>query len=351
MIFRQAFLGSMVFMLLCAASSAQEKSPLEKRADDWTNVRAMITETKSKFQLETDATKQTELRDQYVELVDDANLIVDDLREMAIAAFQADNTDRLAAKLVMGIAIQDVNQGKDWEVLQLGDALIKAGMNPLYFETAAASDRLKIEGKEVFEELMIRQREAAEDNLPRVSIKTESGEIIVELFENEAPETVGNFINLVKKDFYNGLKFHRVIDGFMAQGGDPKNDGTGGPGYTIYCECTSPEFRRHFTGSFSMAKQTPVNTGGSQFFLTMQRINTLDGKHTVFGRIISGMDVMNKLTRTATTNPVTGADDPIPGAVADVITSISVIRDRGHDYQPNKVPQEETGAESEVDDE
>ena len=112
-------------------------------------------------------------------------------------------------------------------------------------------------------------------------MKTSEGDIEIELFENEAPNTVLNFITLVDKGFYNGLKFHRVLPGFMAQGGDPKGDGTGGPGYTIPCECYQPDHRLHFRGSLSMA-HAGRDTGGSQFFLTFVPTQHLDGMHTGF---------------------------------------------------------------------
>ena len=113
-------------------------------------------------------------------------------------------------------------------------------------------------------------------------IKTNKGDIEVELFENEAPNTVANFITLVEKGFYNGLSFHRVLPNFMAQGGDPKGDGTGGPGYTIADECSGPNHRLHFRGSLSMAKEARPDTGGSQFFITFVPTSHLDGIHTVF---------------------------------------------------------------------
>ena len=116
-------------------------------------------------------------------------------------------------------------------------------------------------------EKKIRDAEDKAGDLPRVLLKTTAGDIELELFENEAPNTVLNFITLVEKGFYNGLKFHRVLPAFMAQGGDPKGDGSGGPGYTIPCECYQANFRQHFRGSLSMAHAGP-DTGGSQFFLT-----------------------------------------------------------------------------------
>ena len=112
-------------------------------------------------------------------------------------------------------------------------------------------------------EKKIREAEAKADDLPRVLMKTSAGDIEIELFENEAPNTVLNFITLVDKGFYNGLKFHRVLPGFMAQGGDPKGDGTGGPGYTIPCECYRPDHRLHFRGSLSMAHAGPTRAARS----------------------------------------------------------------------------------------
>src|SRR5262249_7970782 len=112
----------------------------------------------------------------------------------------------------------------------------------------------------------LRKAEAEKNDLPRVKMTTSKGDMVIELFENEAPETVGNFISLVESGFYDGKVFHRVLPNFMAQGGCPKGDGTGGPGYHIYCECFKPEARMHFRGSLSMA-HAGKDTGGSQFFL------------------------------------------------------------------------------------
>ncbi len=98
-------------------------------------------------------------------------------------------------------------------------------------------------------------------------LKTNRGDIELELFENEAPNTVANFITLVEKGFYNGLTFHRVLPGFMAQGGDPKGNGQGGPGYSIAEEFTKPNHRLHFRGSLAMARSASPDSAGSQFYL------------------------------------------------------------------------------------
>ena len=107
-------------------------------------------------------------------------------------------------------------------------------------------------------ESAIRAAEAKADDLPRVRLTTTQGDIVLELFENEAPQSVANFLTLVKKGFYDGLTFHRVIPKFMAQGGDPRGTGTGGPGYSIHDECYQPNARMHFRGSLSMAARGPA---------------------------------------------------------------------------------------------
>ena len=124
------------------------------------------------------------------------------------------------------------------------------------------------------------------------------GKFSCRLAVKEAPKTCANFIKLAKEGFYNGLIFHRVIDGFMIQGGDPKGDGTGGPGYTIPDEF-SPELKHDRPGVLSMANAGP-NTGGSQFFITLAATPWLDGHHAVFGKIVEGMDIVREIGSVAT---------------------------------------------------
>lgn len=126
---------------------------------------------------------------------------------------------------------------------------------------------------------------------PQVSIKTDKGEMLIELFASDAPNTVKNFLDLTNKGYYNGLNFHRVIPDFMIQGGCPNGTGTGGPGYKIDCEINS---NKHVRGSLSMA-HAGKNTGGSQFFICHSPQGHLDGVHTVFGRVIEGVDVVDKI--------------------------------------------------------
>jgi len=177
-------------------------------------------------------------------------------------------------------------------------------------------------------ESAIRAAEAKANDLPRVKLTTTKGVITIELFENEAPQSVANFLTLVKQGFYNGSPFHRVLPEFMAQGGAKTDDGAGGPGYTIKCECYRPDYRRHFRGTLSMA-HAGRDTGSSQFFLTFVPTPHLNGLHTAFGRVIDGMEVLGDLQRRST-------DHQQQPPKADSILKAEVIRDRGHEYKFDK---------------
>jgi peptidyl-prolyl cis-trans isomerase B (cyclophilin B) len=124
---------------------------------------------------------------------------------------------------------------------------------------------------------------------------TEKGDMLIEFYDDAAPNTVANFTKLAKEGFYDGLNFHRVIPSFVIQGGDPKGDGTGGPGYTIKCE-TDGDKQYHDRGVLSMA-HAGKDTGGSQFFICHGRENTahLDGVHTCFGKVTEGLEVIDKI--------------------------------------------------------
>ncbi len=132
---------------------------------------------------------------------------------------------------------------------------------------------------------------------PTVAFKTTLGDFTAEMFMDKAPITAGNFIKLAKEGFYDGIIFHRVIDGFMIQGGDPTGTGAGGPGYTIPDEF-HPDLKHTGPGFFSMAN-AGRNTGGSQFFITLAETAWLDWKHAIFGRVLTGMDVVEKIGKTA----------------------------------------------------
>lgn len=143
----------------------------------------------------------------------------------------------------------------------------------------------------------------------KAKINTEKGTMDVVFFENDAPNTVKNFVTLAEKGFYNGLKFHRVIPDFVIQGGCPIGNGAGGPGYSIDCELTG-ENQYHDRGVLSMA-HAGRNTGGSQFFVCHSRRNTshLDRVHTCFGKVVEGLDIIDAIRQ------------------GDKIVSIDIIRD------------------------
>ena len=137
------------------------------------------------------------------------------------------------------------------------------------------------------------------NNNPIVTFEMKDGDkFYVELYPEVAPNTVNNFISLINKGFYNGLCFHRVIECFMIQGGDPKGNGTGGPGYTIRGEFTKNGFKnnlKHKRGVISMARSMMPNSAGSQFFIMHADAPHLDGQYAAFGQVIDGMDVIDKI--------------------------------------------------------
>jgi peptidyl-prolyl cis-trans isomerase B (cyclophilin B) len=170
-------------------------------------------------------------------------------------------------------------------------------------------------------------------DLPVATITVDGyGVIKAELYPEIAPNTVNNFIDLANKDFYNNLKFHRIIKGFMIQGGDPKGDGTGGPGYSIEGEFTSNGFAnslKHTKGVLSMARSQDPNSAGSQFFIMTKESPHLDGEYAAFGKVISGLDVLDKIESVKT-----GSNDK---PKEDVVIKSITVDTKGVKYkEPNK---------------
>ena len=149
--------------------------------------------------------------------------------------------------------------------------------------------------------------------LPQIQIQTERGNMTIEMFEDDAPNTVANMISLIEKGFYDGLNFHRVIADFMIQGGCPEGSGTGGPGYNFDDECKA-ERRHDSAGVLSMANAGP-RTNGSQFFITHGPTPHLDGKHTVFGKVTDGLEVVNEIQQ------------------GDFMDKVVVLQKRDHVYE------------------
>lgn len=155
---------------------------------------------------------------------------------------------------------------------------------------------------------------------PIVTITMENGDVMkAELYPEIAPNTVNNFVSLINHNFYDGVIFHRVIRGFMLQGGDPDGNGTGGPGYEIKGEFSSNGFKndlKHTPGVLSMARTMIPDSAGSQFFIMHQAAPHLDGEYAAFGKIIEGMDVVNKIAET----PTDYSDRPLEDQVMKTVT-------------------------------
>lgn len=345
------------------AAPAATTTPAEAYAaerDQWNSLTGQMEALAGQFR-EAAPDQRDAIRGQYMQLISKADAALPRLRQTAIAAYKAaPNVDQELPGLLLGLSANDLRNDRNSAALELTELLIAndcpekavyvlAGTAAYgtddfakaqkYLQAAKDAELLDEEGlmyltdaslaqKLWDQEQQLRRAESQADDLPRVLLKTSKGDLVVELYENEAPQAVGNFVSLVESGFYDGLPFHRVLPGFMAQGGCPKGDGTGGPGYEIYCECYKPEHRKHFLGTLSMA-HAGKDTGGSQFFITFRRTSHLDGRHTAFGRVVEGLDVLEKLQR---------IDPQAPsGAEPDKIVEARVVRKRDHQYQPTKV--------------
>jgi cyclophilin family peptidyl-prolyl cis-trans isomerase len=262
-------------------------------------------------------------------LVIASRLQVDDATEALRLATLLDKAGAADGKVDMmaaaaAMVLSQLDEAATWLTKAESNGIQKPKVAEL--RASIEDERPKVEA-----EMAKRKADAAANDRPRVTITTSKGDIVVELFEDDAPNTVANFVSLVEKGFYDGTPFHRVIAGFMAQGGDPTGTGSGGPGHAIECECELPTARKHFLGSLSMA-HAGKNTGGSQFFLTFRPTEHLDGRHTVFGRVVEGFEVLPKLARTQV------EDKPVDGVTPDTIVKATMLRKRDHAYTPKTLP-------------
>lgn len=354
---------------------SQDAPPAAKptKAESWPEmfsqrqkIAARLTELQQNFRKAKSTDEQDAMRKEFTEKRTEFQSLDERLVKLAPQVYAADPNNFDAGETVMEAAFQ--NHRFD-ESKQLAEGLIAAGRKTMLtvnvlgvsqfathdfataVETFAVAEKAEMLHPQLGgryqeaaaeyvafwkEEQAIRNAEAAatgDAQLPRVLFKTNRGDIVLELFENEAPNTVASFMSLVEAKKYDGIKFHRVIPMFMAQGGDPNsldddpsNDGQGGPGYMIKCECFEKSARRHFRGSLSMAKTAAPNTGGSQFFLTHLPTPHLNANvdaqsgHTVFGHIVEGLDVAASLKKD------------------DKIESATVTRKRPHEYKPETLP-------------
>jgi cyclophilin family peptidyl-prolyl cis-trans isomerase len=314
---------------------------------------------------------------QYGQALANSSALTAQLQAAAEKAFTAGDQKDEAGKLLLTMAVANIRDDNYEEALRLVKLLIDGKYsNPDMYRvgaTAALATMHLDDAKKYLEALgvgkvpteselqalaaeieyyrprwereqKLRQAEAKADDLPRVKLHTTRGDMVVELFENDAPNTVANFVNLVEKGLYDNTQFHRVLPGFMAQGGDPlskdpaqnkDNIGKGNPGYFIPDEFSLPTHRDHFRGMLSMAHSGQPNSSGSQFFMMFAPTPNLDGGYTVFGRVIDGLDVLSKLQRL---DPDAEHDRPAGNMGPDKILKAEVLRKRNHAYEPKTIP-------------
>jgi cyclophilin family peptidyl-prolyl cis-trans isomerase len=349
-----------------AGDAAQAKTvarDFSQAFDEFKQVLGKLQSLQSQFQVADDADRAA-IAAEFRENVEKGNELVPRLQAAAKQAYEADPQNRDAGEFLMANLVDAVKTERFAEGARLAALLAAGGYSdewlPNYagvaeFATndfarasvdlrkAIQTDRLDDFAKKMASQVNecaklwkiekdLRAGEEQSDDLPRVRLTTNKGDIVVELFENEAPNTTANFISLVDQHFYDGLKFHRVMPGFMAQVGDPHTGGKEALDYTIPCECTQENSRKHFGGSLSMANAGP-NTGNSQIFLTFNPRPELNGMHTVFGRVVEGLDVLSALQRV-------DPDHAHPDVKLDEIIKATVIRKRDHEYKPQTISQQ-----------
>jgi cyclophilin family peptidyl-prolyl cis-trans isomerase len=344
------------------SDSKPARAEFDKVFSEWKEILKKLRDLGTKFGI-AEEDELAGIRQQYMAEVSKAEALIPSLRKTAIAAYkEAPNVDRELLRFLVQMAQDDLKKDEYAHAKEISDVLVEnqCDMREIYDIAGTAAygvndfdnaEKYLMEAKNLGslqfgknyvddvaevkklwqKEQELQAAEATANDLPRVKLSTNKGDIVLELFENEAPETVGNFVSLVEKGFYDGLTFHRVLPNFMAQGGCPKGDGTGDPGYKIYCEAYEDNHRNHFAGSLSMAKGQARDTGGSQFFLTFVPTARLNGLHTVFGRIIEGMEVLPKIQRRDPSKPEAAS------IVPDKILKAEVLRKREHEYVPHKV--------------
>jgi cyclophilin family peptidyl-prolyl cis-trans isomerase len=363
-------------MLCCSPSFAQNDAPTATAADwpalvkDQMAKLTRLSEIKAEFQ-SADKTQAEALQAEASKILEDAyNDLFPRMRASATEILKGDTADAETLNEIARLSYRTFQENKFAEAAALADGVVAkepgndiavnvSGISHFAlqdFEAAATILGEAQEKKMIIdqvggqyldsaakyvdywkEEQARREKDAAApEKLPEIELDTTRGKIVIELFEDDAPNTVANFISLIESGFYDGTKFHRVLPAFMAQGGDPNTKagasgqpGTGGPGYTIKCEWDQPNSRRHFAGTLSMA-HAGRDTGGSQFFLTHLPTPHLDkdvavpagrDAHTVFGRVVEGMDVVLALKRD------------------DAITTAKVLNKRNHEYKPETTPE------------
>lgn len=362
--------GLLVTAVLVMPAAAQQNGgaavEFNQKFEQWVTLLNRLRELQAQYKV-ANPEDRAPLEQEFNQKLKQAEELYPQLESQAQVAFKAAPDNKQLADFVMGLSYKYYEEGNYEKSIELADLVIaNKPQNPEIYliagqaafeitELDKAENYLKTAKTEMTKqektfpaeqlladigrerefweaEQKARERDAKPQGdpmtLPRVKLETTKGDVIIELFENDAPNTVANFISLVESGLYNGVIFHRVIPNFMAQTGDPEGTGTGGPGYHIPCECYKPDARKHFRGSVAMA-HAGRDTGGSQFYITYKPTRHLDGKHTVFGRVIQGMDVVDQIHKRTPDSPGTKE--------ADKIVKATVLNKRDHEYKVRKV--------------
>jgi cyclophilin family peptidyl-prolyl cis-trans isomerase len=392
---RRRLIGGVALALLASAavySLAQSLTPEEcKELQDfeqvlveWKQYLTRLRDQDNAFRT-APANQQEELKKQYDEMIPEGEALANRLLDAAVLAFAKAPDCRRRREILgflEGVIESEVKNDRYETALRVAQLLIdnKVQDNELFDVAGVAAfcsnqfdvaekhlkraKELKLIGKsgeKILTEIAIykaiwsqeqelRSPERTAD-LPRVLLRTNKGEIEIELFENEAPNTVASFISLVEKGFYNNLKFFRVEAGKTAVAGCPKGDGTGHPGYRMLNEALSVKRRIHVRGSVGMATGDPM-VNGSQFHIAFRPQQDLDaGQHCTFGRVVRGLEVLATLQRRKPRDRKEVEASPFDNVAippADVILEAKVLRKRDHPYEPKVVPitREEENARS-----
>lgn len=340
-----------------SAEALAARQEFDQAIKPWRRLARQMQELRTRF-LASNAENRKVVREEYGKVLTDSERVLRELVPVLKKAYAANPADPELSELMITLAKLFFDGDKFESSLELAEGLIAqdspsigaydiAGQSAheldrlddaeKYFRLGLEKNALSPFGRQLLEELPQRRtlveaemaRRAADEakgDLPRMRLHTTRGDIVLELFEDDAPNTVASFLGLVADGFFDDLAFHRVISGFGAMSGSPTSDGQGGPGYETLVENDSAHARPHLRGAVSMVPLTK-RTNGSQFFITLRpsRAKGLDGKQTVFGRVIEGMDVATWLHRY-------DAQEPNSLFEPDRILEATIIRRRGHRY-------------------
>ena len=340
-----------------SAEALAARQEFDQAIKPWRQLARHMQELRTRF-LASNPENRKAVREEYGQVLEDSETVLRELVPVLKKAYAANPTDSELTELMVTLALLYFDGDKFEGSLDLAETLIASGFpRPEIYNIAGQSahemDQLDVAekylrmgldknalnpvGRQLLEDLPQRRavvegemaRRAADEakgDLPRMRLHTTRGDIVLELFEDDEPNTVSSYLGLVADGSFDGLAFHRVISGFGAMSGSPNSDGQGGPGYETLFENDAEHARPHLRGYVSMVPLSK-RTNGSQFFITLRPMSAkgLDGKQTVFGRVIEGMDVVARLRRYDVQEP-NSLFDP------DRILEATIIRRRGHRY-------------------